>query len=135
MKKAIFKSLLVVVISIGLVNYLVYLQTGKMLRKNSVVNFASSLHMRRLSDFSFFNFLQEKMMDSFESVGPKISSNSQTPIYKWTDERGMVHYSEELPMNSRAQKISLMRIPTLLKEGRQRNSHQLRICQGETRGD
>lgn len=73
MGKIIVKALIMVGIAVGISNYLMYLSTGK-------TPFSSGM-----PDLSF----------DAPSLGN--GSTKKQQAYKWTDEKGVVHYSSEAP--------------------------------------
>ena len=101
MKKIICKSIALLVVVIGLVNYLVYLKTGQM----PVKEFVSSAR-----DFSWSlpDMPQISLPESIQKLGNSATDmlpENQTRIYKWTDAHGVVHYSEEPPLDIPAQEM------------------------------
>jgi len=84
MGKLIFKAVALLVITVGMSHYGMYLMTGK----------------SPLSDFSF----SAPDIPSFSA--PSLPQGRET-AYKWTDENGVTHYSSEPPQNQQAKAIEV----------------------------
>lgn len=74
MKKLIFKCVVVVILALGVSNYMMYVMTGKL-------PFSSD------------------SLPSFSSPSMPTFAEGKTTAYKWTDANGVVHYSSEPPPN------------------------------------
>ena len=86
MKKLAIKVVFVVLILFGLSNYGLYLTTGK----TPFSNFSSPLPNASLQDLK-----------------PELPKGNDT-AYKWTDEKGVVHYSSEPPPDlAKAEKLDV----------------------------
>lgn len=80
MKKLAVKITLMIVVMIGVSNYMMYIMTGK-----------------SPMTFSMSNFSLSGATDAIKSVGNDVIPAKTETAYKWTDEHGVVHYSNEAP--------------------------------------
>lgn len=104
MMRLIFKALVVVVLAVGLGNYVVYLNTGKL----PLSDLKSKLSLSSL-DFSPTQVFENTKRATTDAVGEHFSSKSETSatkIYKWTDEDGVTHYGER-PVGANAQALDV----------------------------
>lgn len=104
MMRLIFKALVVVFLAMGIGNYVVYLNTGKL----PLSDLKEKLSLESLS-FSTKQFFEGTKKATTDAVGEHISgggSSTATKIYKWTDENGVVHYGER-PAGTGAQELSV----------------------------
>lgn len=86
MKSLIIKCIIMVMLALGVSNYLIYIKTGKM-------------------PFSFDRF----NAPSFSALPdvPKLIGGGKEQAYKWTDENGVTHYSSEPPQELGKQALLL----------------------------
>lgn len=110
MKAIAVKSVVILVVVLGLVNYVVYLQTGQM----PVIKFAE-----RISDFSLSlpDMPDVKLPETIKQLGNStdLLPATQTRIYKWTDRQGVVHYGEEPPPDGHAEMLMIDSNTNLVK--------------------
>lgn len=85
MKSAIIKSFMVVFIVIALVHYALYLRTGRLPWGESSPGMPS-----------FSKSLPTSLPKSLPTV-ESLTSGGKTQVYKWVDENGVIHYSQEPP--------------------------------------
>lgn len=92
MKSAIIKSFMVVFIVIALVHYALYLRTGRLPWGESSPGMPS---------------FSKSLPTSLPSV-ESLTSGGKTQVYKWVDENGVIHYSQEPPPEeAQAQSLEL----------------------------
>lgn len=108
MKRVLMKSLVVVVLAMGIGNYLIYLKTGQM----------PVLAIRDQIDSNGFGSLfpsfsaDEIAADARAAAGKVVNQLSPTEpvgeqkVYKWTDAEGRVHFSDK-PLVQNAQQIEV----------------------------
>ncbi len=95
MKTLIFKSILILGIVLGIVNYMLYLHTGKMMI-GELANIDISSVLPSKSELSIMaNDIPADIVSTFEGV-----VDDQQAVYKWTDANGKIHYSSEPPDNT-----------------------------------
>lgn len=95
MKGIIVKGLVVTGVVIGLANYFIYLQTGRMPVKEWVQKI-------NLSPDTLTSSAKNLGKDVIDQVKP----SEPTKVYKWTDEYGVVHYGER-PINDAAEEMEI----------------------------
>ena len=95
MKGIIIKALVVIGVVIGLANYFIYLQTGRM----PVKEWVQKINMNPDNLASSAKNLGKDVIDQVKPSEP-------TKVYKWTDEYGVVHYGER-PVNDAAEEITI----------------------------
>lgn len=108
MKGLIVKSLVVVMLALGIGNYVVYLKTGHMplvdMRKamgsDWLVDLRELLSPAQLTEDA--KQLVQKAADSYAEAPPP----APTKIYKWTDEHGQVHFGDA-PKAANAEQLEL----------------------------
>ncbi|MFT5082355.1 MAG: hypothetical protein ACI9Y1_000380 [Lentisphaeria bacterium] len=83
MGKLIFKMVVMVVIFIGISNYMLYIMTGKL-----------PFDIRSISMPSFS---VDELMPSAPALGALSSGSDTETVYKWVDENGVTQYSNEQP--------------------------------------
>jgi hypothetical protein len=108
MKRLLMKSLVVLVLAIGIGNYLIYLKTGQM----PVLAMRDKIDSNGFGDlfqsFSVDNIAAEaraaadKMVNQFSTV----EQASDTKVYKWADAAGRVHFSDK-PLVQNAEQIEV----------------------------
>lgn len=108
MKRVLMKSLVVLVLAMGIGNYLIYLKTGQM----------PILAMRDKIDDSgvsalFQSFSADKITADARAAANKVVNQLSTTepatevkVYKWTDAEGRVHFSDK-PLVQNAESITL----------------------------
>lgn len=78
-----FKILVVLGVVIGISNYVIYLQTGRM----PVQEWVKNISLKPSDMASGAKNLGKNVIDQVKPSEP-------TKVYKWTDENGVVHYGE-----------------------------------------
>jgi len=104
MMRLIFKALVVVFLAMGIGNYVVYLNTGKL----PLNDLKEELSFESLS-FSTKQLFENTKQATTDAVDEHLSnggSSMVTKIYKWTDENGVVHYGER-PAGTGAQELTV----------------------------
>lgn len=112
MARLIMKSLVVLVLMIGIGNYLVYLKTGQMPLRDMHARMGDDwlVDLRELlSDKLSPNQLAADAKEAMENVSDKVSkpeTPAPTKVYKWTDANGQVHFGDK-PLASDAEQIEV----------------------------
>lgn len=112
MARLIMKSLVVLVLMIGIGNYLVYLKTGQMPLRDMHARMGDDwlVDLRELlSDKLSPNQLAADAKEAMESVSDKVSkpeTPAPTKVYKWTDANGQVHFGDK-PLTRDAEQIEV----------------------------
>lgn len=104
MMRLVFKAVVVVVLALGMGNYLVYLNTGKL----PLSDWKDKLSLESLR-FSPTQLFEDTKKATTNVVDEHFSGNEvpiTTKIYKWTDENGVVHYGER-PARADARELSV----------------------------
>lgn len=104
MMRLVFKALVVVVVAIGIGNYVVYLNTGRFPMNEWRNNF--TLDSMRFSPSNMLENTKRATADAVADHFPGDASSSTTKIYKWTDQQGVVHYGER-PVDGHAQALTV----------------------------
>lgn len=108
MKRLLMKSLVVLVLAIGIGNYLIYLKTGQM----SVLAMRDQIDGNGFGNlfqsFSIGNIATEtraaadKVVNQFSTA----EQAADTKVYKWMDAEGQVHFSDK-PLVQNAEQIAV----------------------------
>lgn len=104
MMRLIFKALVVVFLALGIGNYLVYLNTGKLPLSDLKAKF--SLDALTTSTQQLLDDTKRATQGAVDKHISGDDSSSTTKIYKWTDENGVVHYGEN-PAGAGAQQLQI----------------------------
>lgn len=99
MKTLLLKTLVLTGVIVGMVNYAIYLQTGRMPVKEWVQNINWSFDLSPSQ-------LATKAENMGQGVMDQVSPSGAAKVYKWTDAEGVVHYGER-PAGDGAQEISI----------------------------
>lgn len=88
MKSLIIKCIVMILLALGVSNYLIYIKTGKL-----------PFSLDKIPSISTPSF----------NDAPSFISGRKEQAYKWTDENGVTHYSSEAPkeVNNQAQIIEV----------------------------
>jgi hypothetical protein len=108
MARLIMKSLVVLVLMIGIGNYLVYLKTGQMPLSDMRARMGDDWIVDLRELFSP-NQLAADAKEAMKSVSDKASepeTPAPTKVYKWTDANGQVHFGDK-PLSSGAEQIEV----------------------------
>ncbi len=102
----IFKSLVVIVIVLGIGNYLVYLKTGQFpiakVRENYKGDWLAAVKETFSSDDLFAK--AKKTVDGLTQ--DEAANPAPTKVYKWTDANGQVHYGDK-PNGTGAEQVDV----------------------------
>lgn len=93
--RIVFKILVVLGVVVGIANYVIYLQTGRM----PVQEWVKNISLNPGDMASEAKNLGKNVIDQVKPSEP-------LKVYKWTDENGVVHYGER-PANEAAQEVSI----------------------------
>lgn len=107
MKSIVRKSLVTVVLALGIGNYLVYLKTGQMPVLAMRDSLSHSTTIPSLSGVS--NGLAAAVSEAKATLARQLPagvSAPAAPIYKWTDAQGVVHFSDK-PVGPDAEAVIL----------------------------
>ncbi len=91
--RLLFKALVVVVLAVGIGNYLIYLKTGQLPINSVRENYNGDWLAAVKESFSSSQLAARKTMDALT----KDESSQPAParVYKWTDANGQVHYGDK----------------------------------------
>lgn len=107
MKSIVMKSLVTVVLALGIGNYLVYLKTGQMPVMAMRDSLSHSIATPSLSGVG--NGLAAAVSEAKTTLARQLPagvSAPAAPVYKWTDEQGVVHFSDK-PLGPDAEAVTL----------------------------
>jgi cytoskeletal protein RodZ len=91
--RLLFKALVVVVLAVGIGNYLIYLKTGQLPINSVRENYNGDWLAAVKESFSSSQLAARKTVDALT----KNESSQPAParVYKWTDANGQVHYGDK----------------------------------------
>lgn len=102
MKRILFKMLVVTGLMVGIANYVIYLQTGRMPVQEWVKNL-KTLDMNPSHWVGDVKKMGEGVID-------QVTPSKPVTVYKWTDADGVIHYGERpVDDNAEAMKIDTNR--------------------------
>ena len=118
MKGLLFKCVVAIFLAAGIANYLIYLKTGNMPLvdwKNKIAGLDVS---NRLKSFSPKDVLPDAKQSIEKLMPDSLSSSSEAPvkIYKWKDNKGVVHY-ENRPVDGAQEMLVDVNSNILKQEG------------------
>lgn len=108
MMRLLFKSIVVVVLILGIGNYLVYLKTGQMPLRDMSERMGDDwlVDLRELFSPDQIKTDAKKVVDDIASEYADPKPAAPTTVYKWTDADGRVHFGDK-PQNAGAQQVEV----------------------------
>ena len=108
MLRLLFKSVVVLVLIVGIGNYLVYLKTGQMPLRDMHDRMGDDWFADLRASFSteqFTNDAKQAVNDITNQYGGQEQA-TPTTVYKWTDANGQVHFGDK-PQNANAEQVEV----------------------------
>ncbi|WP_049630298.1 DUF4124 domain-containing protein [Cellvibrio sp. pealriver] len=108
MLRLLFKSVVVLVLIVGIGNYLVYLKTGQMPLRDMHEQLGDNWFADLRASFSteqFTNDAKQAVNDISSQYGGQEQA-APTTVYKWTDADGQVHFGDK-PQNANAEQVEV----------------------------
>lgn len=104
--RLVFKALLVVVLVLGIGNYLVYLKTGQMPLRDLRERWGSDWLVDMKEKYAPDQLAAQAKKGIDELTQDEAAEPVPTKVYKWTDAQGRVHYGDK-PQSNGAQQIEV----------------------------
>lgn len=104
--RLLFKALVVVLLAVGVGNYLIYLKAGQFPINSVRENYNGDWLAAVKESITFNKFAAEAKKSVSDLTGEEPVQPVPTKVYKWTDANGQVHYGDK-PRSADAEQVEV----------------------------